>query len=281
MEALTAFPSVEATRVVRADQVLEVRHRLPAASGAKVGAVTLLHVAAYTPNDPASLVPIQAGVADADLSETPPPPGSEFLDGDLMALIFGNDVCICTSGLTEASLNYYLYRLFDKMGLPFVEAMFEIQKVANRKALEDLVSHGVREISFDFVTYESSISASKARGGSVIAEALASLFARDASVEDLLHQSGVQGLLTLKADGRVAHGAAQYALSDLARRVVSEDADGFVIETKAGDKITPSELSIKRSVALEKDAKTIKYTEAWNELISFYDFVNENGLNQF
>jgi hypothetical protein len=280
-EALDAFPNIEDTRIARGDQILEVRHKIKEATAFSSGSVTLIHVAAYTPKDFASLVPMKLGPEDADLTAMPPPEGHEFLDGDVMALLSGNDVCICVSGATEGALYIYLIKLFEKLGFTTQDLRFEIQKVANRSALKELVSEGVREITFDFATYELSIESLMSKKGPSLMGSIGAFFGADSGVDDLLGREGVQGFLTLKADGRVAHGAAQRALAGFASQVVDEEADGFVIETKTGDRITPSELSIRRYVPVEKDAKTIKHADAWSKLISFYEFVVDQNLNEF
>lgn len=281
-EALDKLPNIEDTRVPRGEQVLELRHRVKAGATGKIGPVTLLHVAAYTPKDSASLVPIAIGPNDADLSEMAPPANHEFLDGDLMVLIYGNDICICTSNATEAAFYTFVIGILEKIGYLDKDLRFEIQKVANRDALEELVKDGVREVTFDFVAYEASMVAfgNKPRGFS-LKEAFNAILGKDSGVDELIEQQGVQGLLTIRADGRVAHGAAQHALAGLARQVVEDDAEGFVIETKGGDRITPSELSIRRTVDIEKNAKTIKHADAWGHLMDFYEFINERKLNEF
>lgn len=281
IDALGKLPHVENTRVRRGEQILELRHRIKEDKTFKGGALTMLHVAAYTPKDAASTVPITQGTVDSDLSSLPAPAGQEFLDGDIMAIVLENDVCLCTSNSNETALYTYIFGLLRTSGYAEGELGFEIRKVANREALKSLVSSGVREIQFDFVAYQASIDAFNKNPAKKLGEYLSGVFGADSTIDELLDREGVQVNLNIKADGRVQNGAAQDALGALAQEIVDEEADGFVIETKGGDRITPSELSIRRRTSVEKDAKTISHTHAWQKLKDFYEYVGDNKLNQF
>lgn len=281
MDALEKLPLIENTRVKRGEQILELRHRIKEDKTFKVGALTMLHIAAYTPKDAASTVPMTQGTADSDLSSLPPPAGQEFLDGDIMAVVFENDVCLCTSNSNEIAFYIYIFGLLRSAGYAESELGFEIRKVANRAALKNLVASGVRQIQFDFVAYQESINAFNNKPAKKLGDYLSSMFSSDSNIEELLDREGIQVNLNIKADGRVQNGAAQNALGSLAQEIVEDDADGFVIETKGGDRITPSELSIRRPASIEKDAKTIRYAHAWQKLKDFYEYVVDNKLNEF
>lgn len=280
-EALDALPNVEDTKVIRPDgQILELRHRIKASSTGSAGHVTMIHIAAYTPRDTASTVPMSSGTPDADLASLPPPRGQEFLDGDLMALLRNDDVCVCTSNTHEAVLQLYLMSLLQLNGVELADLKFELQKVANRKALKKLVANGVKEVTFDFVAYDASIAASGKSGGQWKG-LVDAVLGKDKSLDEIVSQAGVQSLLTFKADGRIAHGAGQGALVELANHVLDEEADGFVIHTKSGDKITSSEMSIRRRRPLDKDGKTVKHNHAWAALSDFYEYIVQNNINEF
>jgi hypothetical protein len=69
----------------------------------------VIHVAAFIPDQPASLVP-SPSVAKSVLntSDQPPPKGHNFLEGDIFILISENHLILCPSGLRESAALHYV-----------------------------------------------------------------------------------------------------------------------------------------------------------------------------
>ncbi|MCG8369729.1 MAG: hypothetical protein MJA32_04345, partial [Proteobacteria bacterium] len=109
----------------------------------------LLHVAAYTKDEKASVVPTKTTVEEADLDTRSPPRGADYLDGDLMALIVKNHVIVCTTQLHEARLEDYLKALFGKAELDAESQQFRLERTADVSVMNAIQKEGIKEISVD------------------------------------------------------------------------------------------------------------------------------------
>ena len=106
---LQHFPRVSDTLVlIDGTQHGAILHRKSPAGG------TYIHVALWTNDQPASLVPHNISGVSADLSERAPPPDSEYLDGDGMFLVSGNHCLVMSSGVLYKRMGKYLKKLFLK-----------------------------------------------------------------------------------------------------------------------------------------------------------------------
>ena len=94
-DVLGRFADVSSTSIVRPDgTVWDIRHR-------RVGRDEIyLHVASHNPGEEASTVTRDAK-EEGDLHRAPAPPGQDYLDGDAMMLINGDDVIVCVSDVSE------------------------------------------------------------------------------------------------------------------------------------------------------------------------------------
>jgi hypothetical protein len=107
------------------DGIAEGRHCEPKTAG------FYLHIAKHTPGEHATVARHMPGVRAADLEVIAPPNGCEFVDGDLMVRISGDDVITCQSRLHDAALGIYIRGMAELAGMQPEAANFQLVKKAN------------------------------------------------------------------------------------------------------------------------------------------------------
>ena len=94
---------------------------------------------------------------------------------------------------------------------------------------------------------------------------------------------GLKVLVSIKTDkrfGTTAFHVGEAIVEKLAADVLDkpEKDDDYVIMTKTGHKITPSEIFMRSSVQIESDGKTVRCDKAWKELVKFFGSLMKAGV---
>jgi len=273
--ALRRCPSTETTRVPLRGGVAEVCHR-------KLGRNARLHVAAYTPDEEASLVPLTSGVEENDLEVLDAPEGTEFMDGDLMFRVNGDSVIMCPSGVHPNLCARYLQGLFATAGLAEDSLAFELVAIADVNKVQLIERHGVKSVELDVAMYQESVSAiqdRRERGRlerhltGPLRDILGLIFDADPTLDELVSAENLQAKLVLSFDRRRRGRLAQESVKDLAQRIVDEgmpDDLGFTINTPAG-RITSDKLALRKEVELPIFGKTVSHEAAWREVDIYFE----------
>lgn len=243
----------------------------------------LLHITADTPGESASVVPqIKKGSEELHLKTAKAPlPGEEWLDGDAFVFIKGDDVCLCTTSLRDASISYFLQMLFDKAKLNKDAKKFILAKIANTSKLKLLHQRGVKEIEIRATTYDATARYLKRKSHVVgaIGEAIKAVKAFLGRQNDA-NADGLRVALTIKTDGRSkALTIGEKEIKKLAADIVQNpDDEDYVIVTNDGQKITPSEIFMKSVATIKSDGKTVNCDHAWAELQKFHGMLDDSGI---
>jgi len=262
--------TVPRRRATVAGQIIEGRNVRRGRDGS-----TLLHIIAYTPDDPLSVVPQVGNVAAADLELLEAPPDTEFLDGQLMLLVKDNDVVMCRSGLGEAAFVSYVVQLAARRRIDAQHASFHLMKRADIDKLELIRRDGVKAISMNAVARQASVdhvertSVRKRILGDVWDEISAILGierevppdAENVMVEVLLSFNKRQGT---ELDQRQLAAIAEMVLEE------EEQEEGFMIETLAGRKLRAQDIVLSKPVRLPAVGKSVRHVDAWGALREFY-----------
>lgn len=241
-----------------------------------------LHLTVDTPGEAASIVPTDKTTSsELKVSTTAPPTDSEFMDGDAFVYVKLNDVCLCTTGTTDATVRYFLFKFFEKAKIRSDSTKFDLMKVANENKIAMLHRQGVREIEFWGTVYKATADYIKRKGQPV--GLLSNLSREMKAVLGLQNDANHDALnvtLSFKIDRRrkgIALG--EQRLENLAVAALSnlEEEDDFVIETGSGQKISPTEIFIKSTVAIDSLGKSVERDKAWKELKVFYNNLALSG----
>jgi hypothetical protein len=262
-----ALTTIEKRRAKFQDYVVECRHAEENSKG------VFLHIAAYTPDDKIAVVPSAGKSRSADLRLMKPPENSDFLDGDLMAFIKGDDVSLCRSGLSEAALTAYIFDLGVACGIDSKVSTFSLMKRADGDQLAMIKKEGIKSISFNGVAHAATVSRTERDTvtqrliGSVLTEVKALVGLSEEVPEDA---ENLKVEVSFSFDKRNGTMLDQKELSMLANQVLRNEEDGFTIRTYSGRTIRADDVAISKVVSLKPFGKSADYQSAWDELSTFY-----------
>lgn len=224
--------------------------------------------------------------AEVDLGERPPNAGENFVNSDFLALIRGNHVICLNCGRSGGALRSYLSALFKKAGMPIETQQFELVRVGNPKNLAIIENVGVKSIALKVdISEAAAVEVIDGDGGGgawqnavkYIGEAFRGLTAADADLRQL--REAEQGTVTVLINVKKGDlSTARDGLDHLAGEFVDDDeADGYVIHLRDKTKITPSEVSVQKSVRLEAHANSVSVFQAWDAMRTYMEELEENG----
>lgn len=289
---LSRLPAVSDTKCELSGGVFaETRHRDASRRA------LLLHVAAYTPGEPASIVPNAGQAQQADLAVATAPSGSEFMDGDMMLLVARDHVILCPSGMREGISTNYLRALLDTGGRQEDALQLDLQPIANRSVVAQLAREGVKSVRMNVALYQETLAqVGPVRGrdprslgsqiqrslhGSLVGELL-QILQPDRSADELLGMENLHAKVIISYDRRSGDGTdeEQDAIKQLAERLAQQEDDGYVIETFRGEKIRESEIALRKPVMLPPFAKTVFHQDAWREMLAYLEELRRTGALQ-
>jgi len=246
-------------------QVLQVRN-LETRDGS-----SMIHLVAYTPDDEIAVVPDADDVETADLILAEAPDETEFLDGEIMFLINGNDVGICRCGIGEGKLYLYVEDLVRRAGYDTANLAFRLYPRADVDKMAQVMREGVHRLSMNAIANEISINEADTAVESLLSSTLRELGALIG-----FEPQEAQDIENLKVgvsfDFNKINGTAidQQSLTTLAQRILDEDEHGFVIETLEGNRFKADDVLLMRRVNFEAFGKSIYFRRAWDQLVIFY-----------
>ncbi|HEV2161974.1 MAG TPA: hypothetical protein VGR52_07065 [Stellaceae bacterium] len=242
-----------------------------------------LHITAETPGEAASVVPKRSQVSDeVRVGITKAPANTEFMDGDAFVYVRGNDLCMCSTGMQDATVRYFLQALFRKAKMREELTQFDLMKVADIPAIKLLQSQGVKEIEVRSTLFAASASFNRRKSHAqgvvgAAAKQLKALFGSEHDVTD----DAITVALALKMDRRRTKGLklGEKRIDTLGTDLIKnqEASDDYVIITKTGQRITPDEISIRSKVLIDAVGKSVDRDKAWKELNAFYKTFEESG----
>ncbi len=277
-EAHTKFPEISQRRVsLQGQPILEGRKHVKDLGG--IG--TLLHIAAYTPGEHASIVPKSDS---EDVSTTPPPRDSEFMDGDIMALVVGNHVFLCSSNISDKRAERYMIGIIEAAALERMASNFCLCKKADIDKVALLQSKGVKSINLNACLFDATLDHAerttvqkKLRGG--LMDEIVSIFAEDRPEEDILSSENLSAKIILSFDSRKKRiDVARQGIFDLAEKMFENEEDSFSITTLGGETINGSDISLRKTVKLPKHGKSVFFSDAWKALEVYYTELKDAGV---
>jgi hypothetical protein len=247
----------------------------------------LLHIAAYTPGEHASVVPYLRGVSSGDVKTTPPPKDCEFMDGDIMILVAGNNVLLCSSNLHEKKAESYMREILDSAGTDEKASKFGLIRRANIDTLKFIKNQGVRAINLGVTMFEASFDhmertlISRKIGGSVMDQIKAVLF-QDRDLAEIDEAENLSANIVLKYDGhknrKGSKALGRKKIEELTTKMFEDGDDGFSIELLSGETVRGSDVSLKKNVTLQKHGKSVYCVDAWRALEAYYYELKDGGL---
>lgn len=244
-----------------------------------------VHIASYTPGDQMSVVPMVQGVPNAGLGVVGAPEGSEFMDGDLMVKVIGDDVFLCRSGLHENSFYNYVAQVAQRAGLPPASHSFHLMKRADVSKLRLIADEGVKSVRLNASAYAATIEREHRTAAQTVldtvSEAFMSIAGREPSLMEVSEDEHLSVEVGFKFDRRKSRAYDQRRIVSLAQAVVREtgddDDEGFEIETLRGKRFRQSQILLAKKVSIEAFGKTVLHTAAWRALDDFCEELERRG----
>jgi hypothetical protein len=241
-----------------------------------------LHLIVDTPGESASVVPKAAPAVIAfSVGVTAPPAGQDFMDGDAFVYVLKNNVCLCTTGITDAAVRYFLANFFEVAKIRKDATSFDLIKVADVSKLALIESQGVQEIELRGTLYDATARYIHRNGQPVsLIREFAKQFRSVLGVPNDVNPDAIRVSINLVADKRrTGLALGEKRLQELAISAIEhlEKDDEFVIITKEGQRISNDEIFMKSAVKIEALGKSVSRDHAWNELQIFYAELAETG----
>lgn len=244
----------------------------------------LLHIAAYTPGEHASVVPRLRDAQDGEVELTPPPENCEFMDGDIMVLVAGNHVLLCATNLHEKRAERYMTGIIEAAGLPRKAANFSLCRSADVDKLRLIQNQGVKAVNLDVSLFDASLdhvdrtTVRQQIGGNLMDQIKAMVF-RDKTPEEIAAAENLTARVILTYDSRKKGMAlGREGVEQLATQMLADDDEGFSIRTAGGQRIKGKDISLTKTVRIQKHGKSVFCSDAWRELEAYYYELRKAGL---
>ena len=244
----------------------------------------LLHLVAGTPGDQASTLPANPDdVLEFDVDTAPAPEERDYMDGDILALVRGDDVFLCSTVLRDGSFTTYCRQLFLKAKLGDASQRFELQNVASIDKMKLIKAQGVKTIELRASLYEASTKylnrkedASGAMGAAY--KHFQALFGK----KQIVDVDNVMVSLEIGADLRIKNGrvAGTKLLTDIAKDIIDEDDDNYVIVTKKNQRISQKEVFVRKQVSIDRHGKSVSRDKAWEALADYAQELMAAGVTK-
>ena len=220
-----------------------------------------LHLTEDTPGELASVVPKAISTStEIEVSTTAPPSGAEFMDGDAFLYVNENDVCLCSTGMRDASIQYFLQDFFKQAKIRSDAVQFMLAKVSDVSKIKLIQNQGIREIEIRAILYEATLTYNrrKAQAQSIVGAAAKHIRYVLGNEHDV-NSDALQVALSVKTDRRrkglkLGEKRIQTLATDLIKH--QEGDDDFVIITKKNQRIGPNEIFIKTTVEIDSIGKS-------------------------
>lgn len=257
------------------------RVRLSAMKVDSKGGVSL-HLTVHMPGEEASVVPEKvAAESEIEVSTTAAPSGAEFMDGDAFLYVNGNDVCMCTTGMSDGAIQYFLQQLFKAAQIRGDATQFSLEKISDVNKIKLIQQQGIKEIEIRGMLYQATLSFNRRKDQphSIIGAAAKQIRHVLGSDHDV-NSDALQVGLTVKTDRRrTGLKLGERRVEALAKDIIrhQESDDDFVIVTKENQRIGPKEIFMKSTVAIDSKGKSVERDKAWRELSRFYQALDNAG----
>ncbi|MER9304604.1 hypothetical protein NKJ06_08790 [Mesorhizobium sp. M0293] len=277
-EAHKKLPKIGQRKFPRADGQIIKGNK----ANRNAGGGLLLHLVAGTPGDHASTVP----AADDDLEEfevgtAPAPAKRDYMDGDVFALVRGNDAFLCSTVLKDGSFSTYCHQLLKKADIDDEADQFELQNVGNIDKVKLIKAQGVKAVEMRTTLYEASINYVDRKGDTAGAmgaafKHLKALFGNGVPMDlENVNVSLSLSFDTRRKEGRVV---GRKLMDSVARDVIEDEDDDYVIVTGDNQRISQKEVFIRQKVTIERHGKSVLRDSAWKALRKFESDLQASGI---
>ena len=284
---LTVLPNEADTRLDARDGLGAVRHRWPRRSRASHTGLLLLHISTWVPKQRASTVPHASDGPSGDLSFHAPDEDWDYLIGDGVMLVAGND-CLMMQGkrLHPATVKQYLHDLLERgrelgAGIDPAVTDFELLTVVDPQSYRQIQENGgIRRARLNFGHYlETSRRFGEGAALPVPARIwqglLDALGVSDRTRHRIREASNVNAQLVLSLDRR-RPGLVPEELTDATQSLL-DYGDDLTLELASGNRIKKGKMVLRREVSVEHIDDRVNYGHAWELMREYFRDLIQTG----
>lgn len=274
--------TVEASEVkLGGEEIVRIQHY------SDKGNCVRVHLTRYLPGVPAETLQPKAPAEEDDEETQAPPKGREFKDGDAFLYIKNYHLLYCGHGISQSKVESYLSQLFFKAGLKDESSLFELVPTGNVDKLKLLQDHGVRSIQLSVSAFDASLPRKQRKnwfdkGLGAFGDELSALMSKEYRPETLKALEDLIVYVEVKLDRNTqAVQAAQDFIGDLAEPLLDKSDpsdDSFTIITQKDEKITASDIRLRTSVTVDRQANSISYISVWERMDAYFDELTKDRL---
>jgi len=243
-----------------------------------------LHLASYNPGEKASILKKLRGVNTGDIDTASPPDGTEFMDGDLMVFVIDNHVFLCATNIHEKKAETYMINIIESAKCPSEASKFGLSKVGDIDKLKVLQKQGVKAVHLDASIYDATIAhserttlSSRLSGGFM--DQLRALIKKDMPDIEIEKAENLIAHIVLTYDSRKKKvSIGRSALENMAKQMVDDNEEGFMIETLGGEKIRQDQITVRKKVKLPGYGKSVLRQDAWRALQEYHLELQAGGI---
>lgn len=240
-----------------------------------------LHVAFYHHRESASTVPHQ--LASKELGQNKPGKNWDYLDGEGMIYISGNDYFVLPNQISKGMLLQFVRNLIDHSNEETGDILpedFTLKAVANKEVISKIIDVGIKKINLDVIQYSATSKDTKNQRITLlnsIKEQVLSIIGYDKGPEQILNEENMHVQLIISMDGRKKGNLTYESMKHVANDFIEEDDQGISLETKDGVKINKGKLSLRKKVSIKRTAKSISHADAWEQQKAYYKELKYSG----
>lgn len=238
-----------------------------------------VHLSTYVEGEPASTVANTPHVEESDLDTTLAPAGSDFVDGDIHALIFENNILFCLSTARDTTIKNYFDLIFEKNDTDVCSYTI---KPPISKQIISMLDAGIKTICLDSLATPLEVKRlikSKSHILKPLRTIAELIFSREKNLEEIQGLDGLMFGLHVNSKGRIdVDSQSQVVMQSMGKKIIEEDLGGFYIITRDGSKITANSITHKHKIRLDKFGKTVFRNETWSALSVFREKLEEQRI---
>ena len=248
-----------------------------------------LHIGMWITGEEASMVTRKPQGDQMDQSTQPPPPDSDYLNGDGMVLV-SEDHCLVMPSRTRTDLvTRFLERLIA-LGVEQVPTQERVRgvgfsKIVRGKVADQIRREGVSSVHLNLSQYKETTLAkadeAPKSSWSSLTSAILDQFKGPLTREQMAQAANLDVELSIRVDKRFKrHGALQPRdLSHLGDQVASEVGfpSDVVIETGSGQRIRHGELALTKPVELPAFGQSVRHEDAWEAMAGYFKELKASG----
>lgn len=252
-----------------------------------------LHLSFCRPDKPTSVIPKPSTSIQQSPIPYDPPKGKDFMDGDLTTYINKNNVVICPSSVNEGLLNTYLHYVFAECKQDDWVIDLKLSKIANISKIKLLKKEGVKRIHLGASLFKETakeldedeqLKVANSFWASLtepVLEKIRALLTIEKGIDynELEKESAINIKLLISYNARKkANTVSQQTIEELAKSVVDENDDGFIIETTTGKKVKQNEIVVSEPFSISASGNSVDVKEAWAALKRYYLSLKKGGI---